>query len=267
MLSLRQLAIVAPKGVEGSPWAWTRNLTRGAVPCLVILVWYVLSATNVVSQRLFPSPLTVFEALWDLIVTGQLWPAIAASMARGLTGLAIGVTIGMIAGCVSGLTRTGDEILDSSFQILRAIPFIALVPLFVLWFGIDQAPKIILISLACVFPAYVNTYSGVRHVDAKLVEASGVFGLNRVQRVVHIILPSALPPILVGIRYSMSTALLALIVAEQLNVQNGIGAIILNANSALRIDIMIAGILVYAAIGVLIDIVMRMVEKAAMPWK
>jgi sulfonate transport system permease protein len=184
-----------------------------------------------------------------------------------VTGLVIGVTIGSAAGATAGLFRIGDEILDSSFQILRAIPFIAVVPLFVLWFGIDEEPKIILISLACVFPAYVNTYSGVRHVDPKLIEAAGLFGLSRFKIITHVIVPAALPPILVGIRYAMSTALLALIVAEQLNGRNGIGTIILTANSALRIDLIIAGILVYAAIGVLIDIIMRAVEKYSMPWK
>ena len=120
--------------------------------------------------------------------------------------------------------------------------------------------------MACIFPAYVNTYSGVRHVDPKLIEAGKVFGFNRAQLIWHVILPMARPAILVGIRYAMSTALLALIIAEQLNSRNGIGTIILNANSALRIDLMIAGILVYAAIGIMIDI-MRIVERKSMPWK
>ncbi|MGI4812740.1 MAG: ABC transporter permease [Janthinobacterium lividum] len=266
-MSLRQLDIVKDGGVDVPRWFSPHNLLRAAAPVLLILIWHTLSSTGLVSQRLFPSPLTVFDALCYLVSSGQLASAVAASMARGVTGLVIGVAVGMTAGTIAGLFRLGDEVLDSSFQIMRAIPFIALVPLFVLWFGIEEAPKIILISLACVFPAYVNTYSGVRHVDPKLVEAAKLFGLNRFNLIARIILPSALPPILVGIRYSMSTALLALIVAEQLNSQNGIGTIILTANSALRIDIMIAGILIYAAIGVLIDVVMRFVEKASMPWK
>lgn len=264
---LRRRPIVADGAIQTPGWLSPKNLLRALVPVLVLVVWNSLSVSGAVSQRLFPSPLTVLEAFWDLVTTGQLQSALAASLARGVTGLVIGVTLGIIAGTVAGLTRIGDELLDSSFQIVRAIPFIALVPLFVLWFGIDEQPKIILISLACIFPAYVNTYSGVRHVDPKLVEASRLFGLGRIRLVTQIILPSALAPILVGIRYSMSTALLALIVAEQLNSQNGIGTIILTANSALRIDIMIAGILIYAALGVLIDIVMRIVERKSMPWK
>lgn len=259
--------VVADGGVQTPGWLASRNLLRALAPVLVLVIWNVLSVSGIISQRLFPSPLTVLEAFWDLVVTGQLKSALAASLARGVTGLVIGVTLGIAAGTLAGLTRIGDELLDSSFQIVRAIPFIAVVPLFVLWFGIDEEPKIILIALACIFPAYVNTYSGVRHVDPKLVESARLFGLRGSRLVTQIVLPSALPPILVGIRYSMSTALLALIVAEQLNSQNGIGTIILTANSALRIDIMVAGILIYAALGVLIDIGMRIVERRSMPWK
>lgn len=259
--------VVADGGVQTPGWLAPRNLLRALAPVLVLVIWNVLSVSGIISQRLFPSPLTVLEAFWDLVVTGQLKSALAASLARGVTGLVIGVTLGIAAGTLAGLTRIGDQLLDSSFQIVRAIPFIAVVPLFVLWFGIDEEPKIILIALACIFPAYVNTYSGVRHVDPKLVESARLFGLRGIRLVTQIVLPSALPPILVGIRYSMSTALLALIVAEQLNSQNGIGTIILTANSALRIDIMIAGILIYAALGVLIDVGMRIVERRSMPWK
>lgn len=266
-MSLQALSVV-PQGTQQAPsWFSPRNTLRFLSPLLVVVAWQILSATGVVSQRFFPTPLDVLDGLWYLVTSGQLGAAIPASLSRGVTGLVIGVTVGTAAGAVAGLFRLGDELLDSSFQILRAIPFIALVPLFVLWFGIDEQPKIILISLACVFPSYVNTYSGVRHVDPKLVEAARLFGLNQFQLITRVILPAALPPILVGIRYAMSTALLALIVAEQLNSRNGIGTIILTANSALRIDLMIAGILVYAAIGVMIDVVMRIVEKTSMPWK
>lgn len=266
-MTMRQLRVVAARQVKVPHWFASRNLTRAVIPLLVILIWYLVSATGIVSQRLFPSPITVAKAFWYLITSGQLAAAIPASMARGVTGLAIGVFIGIVCGSIAGLFRLGDEVLDSSFQILRAIPFIAIVPLLVLWFGIDEEPKIILITVSCIFPAYVNTYSGVRHVDPKLVEAARVFGLNKFQCILQVILPAALPPILVGVRYAMSTALLALIVAEQLNSRNGIGTIILTANSALRIDLMIAGILVYAAIGVLIDILMRIIERVSMPWK
>ncbi|MBD1551049.1 ABC transporter permease [Pseudomonas typographi] len=265
--ALQLRPVVADGGGQAPGWLAPRNLLRALAPVLVLVIWNVLSVSGIISQRLFPSPLTVLQALWDLVVTGQLKSALAASLARGVIGLVIGVTLGIAAGTLAGLTRIGDQLLDSSFQIVRAIPFIAVVPLFVLWFGIDEKPKIILIALACIFPAYVNTYSGVRHVDPKLVESARLFGLRGIRLVIQIVLPSALPPILVGIRYSMSTALLALIVAEQLNSQNGIGTIILTANSALRIDIMIAGILIYAALGVLIDIGMRVVERRSMPWK
>ena len=265
--SLRSLEVVKDEEKKLPSWFEPRNVLRAAVPATVILVWQILSTTGVIDQLLFPSPLTVIEGLVHLVRSGALADAIPASLARGVTGLALGLVIGITCGAIAGLFRIGDELLDANFQIIRAIPFIALVPLFVLWFGIDEQPKIILITLACIFPAYVNTYSGVRHVDPKLIEAGKVFGLNRAQLIWRVILPMARPSILVGIRYAMSTALLALIIAEQLNSRNGIGTIILNANSALRIDLMISGILIYAAIGIMIDIFMRIVERKSMPWK
>lgn len=266
-MSMRELAVIKDAEKQLPGWFEPRNLLRAAVPALVLVAWQLLSSNGFIDEQLFPAPITVLEGLIHLVKSGALADAIPASLARGLTGLALGLAIGISAGAIAGLFRIGDELLDANFQIIRAIPFIAMVPLFVLWFGIDEQPKIILITLACVFPAYVNTYSGVRHVDPKLIEAGQVFGLNRAQLIWRVILPMARPSILVGIRYAMSTSLLALIIAEQLNSRNGIGTIILNANSALRIDLMISGILVYAAIGIMIDIFMRIVERKSMPWK
>jgi sulfonate transport system permease protein len=151
--------------------------------------------------------------------------------------------------------------------MLRTIPFVALVPLFITWFGIDEEAKITVITAASIFPMYLNTYAGVRGIDPKLIEAATIFGLNRRQIALHVILPTAVPSILVGLRYAAGVSLLALVVAEQINARSGIGYILNNANMNQRSDIIIAGILVYAGLGIAIDIIMRGLEKAALPWR
>jgi sulfonate transport system permease protein len=266
-MSLCKLEVVKEDAKLVSGWFSPRNLLRALIPSTVIVLWQVLSSTGVINPQLFPSPLQVIAGFVHLVKTGALADAIPASLGRAGIGLTNGLIIGVTAGTIAGLFRLGDELFDSTFQIIRAIPFIALLPLMIIWFGIEEEPKIILISIACIFPAYVNTYAGVRHVDSKLIEAGKVFGMNKVQLILKVILPMARPQMLVGLRYAMTTSLLALIVAEQINAQRGIGAIILNANSALRIDLMISGILVYATIGIMIDILMRVIEQKSMPWK
>jgi sulfonate transport system permease protein len=151
-------------------------------------------------------------------------------------------------------------------QIVRTIPFVAVTPLFLVWFGISEQMKIILVAMACTFPVYINTFSGVRQVDPKLVEVGRTFSMSRLRIIAQIVLPAALPSILVGVRYAMSTSLLALIVAEQVNSVNGIGHLIYLASNAVRLDLIMAGIITYAVLGVLVDVVMRLIERYSMPW-
>jgi len=259
---------VSSEGAESRVrWYSPRNVIRALLPLAALLSWHVLSSTGVIQPQYFPSPVTVFEALVELGRSGELGQAVPASLARAGTGLAIGIAIGIVFGVLNGLSRGFEEVFDSSFQIVRQVPFIAMVPLFIIWFGIDESFKIVIITLACIFPVYINTYSGVRNVDPKLVETGRVFGLSRFQSVRQIILPAALPAVLVGVRYSMGVSLLALIVAEQVNTENGIGHIIFVATGALRIDIITGAILIYAVLGVLVDITMRFFERRLLPWK
>lgn len=265
--TLQRLAVSDEVAIRRVRWFSPRNLIRALLPLLALLIWHILSSTGAIKPQYFPSPVTVFEALIDLVESGELGAALPASLARAGTGLAIGIAIGLTFGVLNGLSRIFEEVFDSSFQIVRQVPFIAMVPLFIIWFGIDESFKVVVISLACVFPVYINTYSGVRNVDPKLVEAGRVFGLSKFESIRQIVLPAALPSVLVGVRYSMGVSLLALIVAEQVNSKSGIGHIIFVANGALRIDIITGAILIYAVLGVLVDITMRFLERRLLPWK
>ncbi|MHC5858128.1 ABC transporter permease [Nostoc sp.] len=255
-----------------SPWRevwdlWRGRLLRVASPALIVILWQLVSVFGIVPPQILPSPTDILAAFAELIRLGDLQEALPTSLSRSLIGLAIGGTIGLGLGLFAGLWRIGEEIFDAPLQMLRTIPFIALVPLFITWFGIDETAKIIVITVATIFPIYLNTYAGVRGVDPKLLEAATVFGLSRQETVRHVILPTALPSILVGLRFSAGTSLLALVVAEQINARSGIGYILNNANANQRADIIIAGIIVYAALGITNDVVMRLIEWLALPWR
>lgn len=248
-------------------WYAPRNVVRFLLPVVALAAWQTGSATGLIQSQTLPSPTEVARTFVELFDTGDLQAAMPASLARAGAGLFLGLLIGIGFGLINGLSRFAEEIFDSTFQIVRLVPFIALVPLFIIWFGIGEEPKIILITLACVFPAYLNTYAGVRNVDSRLVEAARTFGLSPLQITFQVLLPAALPSVLVGVRYSMGISLLALIVAEQTNSRAGIGYLIFVASGAMRIDMVVACVLIYAALGIAIDLVMRLIEKSALPWR
>lgn len=245
----------------------SRLLSRALVPALVLGVWQASSHFGLVSPEVLPAPTDIAAAYAELIRTGELQAAIPASLARALTGLALGALTGLLLGLFAGLWRVGEELFDAPLQMLRTIPFIAMIPLFIIWFGIGEQAKIALIFGATIFPVYLNTYAGVRGVDQKLIEAARVFGLSHRLIATRVIIPTALPSILVGLRYAAGVSLLALVAAEQINARTGIGFILISANQNQRTDIIIAGIIVYAVLGILIDLIMRVVERLALPWR
>ena len=246
---------------------WAGYLRRLASPLGLLLLWQVTAELGLVSRQVLPPPTQVVAAFAELIENGELQRALPASIGRSLAGLSIGGGIGLLLGLFAGLWKKGEEIFDAPLQMLRTIPFISAVPLFIIWFGIDESVKIIIILVATIFPVYLNTYSGVRSVDPKLIEAARIFGLSHARIIRHVILPTAMPSILVGIRYAAGVSLLALVVSEQINARAGIGYILANANLNQRSDIIIAGIIVYAFLGIVTDIIMRKVESSLLPWK
>jgi sulfonate transport system permease protein len=244
-----------------------RPLLRIVLPIGLIAIWYVGTTIGVLSTQMLSSPGAVVGAYRELWASGELQQALSASLGRSAKGLALGTVVGIGFGLLAGLSRLGEEVFDSSLQMLRTIPFMALIPLFMLWFGIGEEPKVALITAACIFPNYLNTYAGVRSVDPKIIEAGRVFGLSKWLLVKRIVLPAALPHVLVGFRYAMGVSLLALIAAEQINAGVGLGYLVMNANTVFRSDIIIAGVLIFAALGLTIDAVMRFLERLLVPWR
>ena len=242
-------------------------LLRCVVPVLMIAVWQLASSLGVVNEFVLPSPASVLAAYRELWQSGDLQDALKISLARAAVGLVIGGGAGLLLGVASGLSKSAERGFDTVLQMLRTIPFIALVPIFVVWFGIGELSKVALIVGAAISPMYLSAYHAIRGIDPKLLELGRTFRLTRAYQIRLIILPMALPGILVGVRYSAAIALLALVAAEQINASAGIGYILNNANQFQRTDIIIAGILVYAALGIAVDALLRYVERKALAWR
>lgn len=252
----------------GSRLAALRELLlRALVPVWLIVMWQTVASLGLVSEFVLPSPAAVLAAYRELWLSGDLQHALGISLARAATGLAIGGGAGLLLGVAAGLSKPAERGLDTVLQMLRTIPFIALVPIFVVWFGIGELSKIALIVGAAISPMYLSTYHAIRGIDPKLLELGRTFRLGRVDQIRLVILPMALPGILVGVRYSAAISLLALVAAEQINANAGIGYILNNANQFQRTDIIIAGILVYAALGIAVDALLRFVERTLLAWR
>lgn len=261
------LVVLAPRKERSRKGKPGRVLLRLLSPILFVLSWYLLSASGAVSTTKLPDPGLVWDALTEMIRTGELFDALRVSLWRAAQGFAIGASIGLVLGILVGLSRLGEQLLDPMLQMLRTVPFLAMIPLFVIWFGIGEAPKIALIAGACIFSMYLYTFLGVRNIDPKLIEAGEVFGLNRRQIILRIVLPNSLPGVLSGVRYSLGVSVLALVAAEQINATSGIGYLIIQAGYVLRTDIVIAGVMVYAGLGLLVDVLVRVLERILLPWR
>jgi sulfonate transport system permease protein len=236
------------------------------VPALLLAVWQIGARQGVISQRFLPAPSDVAIAFWHMVGTGELWRDMGVSTARALAGFAVGGSIGFVLGVLNGTSPVAARLLDSSLQMLRNIPHLAMIPLVILWFGIDESAKLFLVSVGVFFPIYLNTYHGVRTVDAGLLEMAESYGLDRWRLFRQVILPGALPSILVGFRYGLGIMWLTLIVAETISASSGIGYMTMNAREFLQTDIVVLGILIYALLGKAADWAAHRLELYCLAW-
>ncbi|MBE9604736.1 ABC transporter permease subunit [Acetobacteraceae bacterium H6797] len=259
----RQRILPASAARRGVP----RGLRRLAGPVLLVGVWHLLSVTGLLPAEVLAGPTTVLSAGANLWQTGELPAAMIASLRRAMSGLAIGGSIGIALAVLAGLFRLGEDLIDSSMQMLRTIPNVALIPLLIIWFGIGEEPKVALIALATAFPLYLNVYAGIRNVDQSLIEAGRTLGLSRAAMVFHVVLPGALPSALVGLRYSLGVSWLALVFGEQVNATEGIGYLMSNAREFFQTDVIVVCLVVYALLGLAVDAVVRLLEKVLLAWR
>ena len=236
------------------------------MPALVIAVWQVLSSIGFIPARILPAPSDVVLAGWKLVQSGELARNIWVSFWRASVGFAIGGGIGFVFGLANGVSRLSEQVTDTTLQMVRNVPHLALIPLVILWFGIDEQAKIFLVALGVFFPVYINTLHGIRTVDPQLVEMARTYGMSNFELFWRVILPSALPAIFVGVRFALGIMWLTLIVAETIAASSGIGYMAMQAREFLLVDIVVFSILIYALLGKLADSTARLLERLTLSW-
>jgi sulfonate transport system permease protein len=242
------------------------SLAAWILPVALIVGWEIAADTGLIAARVLPSPSAIARAFWQTWRDESLAQNVGVSALRALEGLLIGGLLGFALGVVNGLWRPAEVALDSSLQMLRNIPHLAIIPLVILWFGIGEEAKIFLVSIGVFFPVYINTYHGVRTIDPTLVEMARVYGLGPVALFWRVVLPGALPSIFVGLRYGLGIMWLTLIVAETISASSGIGYMTMNAREFLQTDVVLLGIIIYALLGKLSDVIIKLFERAALSW-
>jgi sulfonate transport system permease protein len=236
------------------------------VPALVIAGWQIASQFGWLSTRVLPEPWAVVRAFWSLLLSGEIGKHVATSTWRALAGFGIGGGLGLLLGLLTGTFRSAETLLDSSLQMIRNIPALALIPLVILWFGIDESAKLFLVAVGVFFPIYLNTFHGIRSVDPGLIEMARSYGLRGWKLYTQVILPGSVASILVGVRFSLGLMWVLLIVAETISAQSGIGYMTMNAREFLQTDVVLVGILLYALLGKLADVAAKALEHGWLRW-
>jgi sulfonate transport system permease protein len=257
-----------PAGGRRRRTGWRRLVS----PLVVLVIWQLVNVMKLVSESKLPPPTKVASTAWTLITTnevayGTLQHALLVSLGRMAVGFALGASVALTMAIIAGLSRAGEDAIDPLMQMVRTLPLFGLVPVFIVWFGIGNLPKELLIALAAAVPLYLNTFSGIRGVDGRLGELGQVLGLRRSERLRYIVLPGALPEMLVGLRQSLGLAWLALVVAEQLNASAGLGFMINQAQQFNANDVIFVALLVYTILGLLTDWIVRIIEGRALAWR
>lgn len=253
------------KAVASLP-KWLSGLSGWLLPALLIAAWVVAAENGWLSSQILPAPMDIVRAAIDLTLSGTLADNIAASAERAGWGLLVGASIGFLLGLFNGLFRTAERFLDTTVQMIRNVPHLALIPLVIIWFGIGEAGKVFLVTLGVFFPIYANTYHGIKTTDPQLIEMGRVYGLTPWQLFSQIIFPGALPSILVGLRYSLGLMWLTLIVAETIATTSGIGQMAMNAREFMQTDVVVLAILIYALLGKLADTSVHLLERRILQW-
>jgi sulfonate transport system permease protein len=236
-------------------------------PTLLIAAWVAGSASGALDSETLPAPWTVAQTAGDLLADGRLQSNLLTSVQRAAIGLGIGVAIGVVLALLAGLSRLGEALVDGPIQIKRAIPTLALIPLFIVWFGIGEEMKLLVITTSVAVPIYLNTHAHLRSVDARYVELAQTVGLSRWGFVRRIALPGSLPGFFTGLRLGVTISWLALVVVEQVNATSGIGYLMTQARTYGQIDIIVVGLVIYGLLGLFGDILVRAVERKALSWR
>ena len=248
-----------------------RSWYRIISPLVVVGLWQAASSTGILPASKLVSPASIVHTAYTLVVTnsptyGTLQESLLVSCGRWAVGFAIGIVVAVLLAVVTGLSRIGEAAADPILQALRSVPLLGLIPLFIVWFGIGELPKVLFVMLSALFPMYLNTFAGIRGVDSKR-QLGHVLGLRRSEMIRHIVLPGALPAALTGLQLSVVASMLALVVGEQINASSGLGFMITQAQQFLNNSVIMVALIVYAILGLLANGAVRLLQRKTLAWR
>ena len=236
-------------------------------PVTILVVWEILGLAGVIPPLYAPAPTDIAATALQLWRDGVLGPDLAISLQRAGLGLALGLSIGIVTGVLGGFLRRGEYLFNGVAQILNTIPLLAVLPLMIVWFGIDELTKVLLIAFGAGVPMYLNLFAAIRGVDQRLIEMARTTGAGRRRIVGWVLLPGALPGFLVGLRFSLAYSVLGLVAAETVNADSGLGFLVTQAQTYLQTNQVFVGLVIYSVLGLLADQIVRVLERVLLRWR
>ncbi len=261
------VSVTSPSVAPARTALSARSFVAWIVPLALLLLWFVCTdVLAIFAPNQLPSPMQVTRTAGAQFASGDLLRHIGTSFQRVLLGFAVGAVLAGVIATLAGLSQMVERLLDPTLQAIRNVPSLAWVPFLLLWLGIDEAPKITLIAIGGFFPVYLNLLSGIRQVDRKLLEVGYVFGLGDIALVRRIILPSAVPYLMTGLRVGFGQSWLFLVAAELIASTRGLGFLLVDGQNSSRPDIMLVSIITLALLGKFCDSALRVIEKRLLVW-
>jgi sulfonate transport system permease protein len=236
-------------------------------PVAILIVWEVLAEAGVLGPTYAPAPTAIARTAGHLWQQGLLGPDLEISLRRGAIGLVLGLSLGIVTGVIGGLLRSGEHLFNGIVQIFNTIPILAILPLMIVFFGIGEEPKVLIIAFGAFVPMYLNLFAAIRGVDQRLIEMARTTGAGRWRLVSRVLFPGALPGFLVGLRFSLAYSILGLVAAETVNANSGIGFLITNGQTYLQTNQVFVGLVIYAILGLFADQLVRVLERVLLRWR
>jgi sulfonate transport system permease protein len=267
----REVFVAAGARRDSVLTTWRRRLSWPlgiyTTPVAILVIWEILAEVGVLGPTYAPAPSAIASTGWHLWQQGILGPDLAISMRRAAIGLVLGLSVGISTGVIGGLLKSGENLFNGIVQIFNTIPILAILPVMIVWFGIGELPKVLIIAFGAFVPMYLNLFAAIRGVDQRLIEMARTTGAGRWRLVTRVMFPGALPGFLVGLRFSLAFSILGLVAAETVNANSGIGFLITNGQTYLQTNQVFVGLVIYSVLGLLADQFVRILQRVLLQWR